>query len=39
MEKTLELTNHLHSVVKLKSSTNYKTWAIKTQMILIQEEL
>ena len=34
-----ESTSHLHSVVKLKGSTNYETWAIKTQMILIREGL
>ena len=39
MTDTQELTSHFHSVVKLKKSSNYKTWAIKTQIILIRERL
>ena len=36
---TQKLTSHLHSVVKLKGSFNYETWAIKTQIVLIREGL
>ena len=39
MTKPQESTNHLHGVVKLEKASNYKVWAIKTQMILIQEGL
>ena len=34
-----KLTSHLHSMVKLKGSSNYETWAIKTQMVLIRKRL
>ena len=39
IRETRESTSHLHNMIKLKSSTNYKTWAIKTQMILIWKRL
>ena len=39
MTKLRESTNHFHGVVKLKGTSNYKIWAIKIQMILIQEGL
>ena len=38
MTDTQELTSHLHSMMKLKRSSNYETWAIKTQMVLIREK-
>ena len=37
MTDTQKSTSHLHSVVKLKESSNYETWAIKTQMVLIRK--
>ena len=37
MTNTQELTSHLHSVVKLTGSSNYETWAIKAQIVLIRE--
>ena len=39
MTEPREFTNHLHGVVRLKKTSNYKVWAIKSQMILIQEGL
>ena len=39
MTGTQELTSHFQSVLKLKESSNYETWAIKTQIILIREGL
>ena len=37
MTDAQELTSHLHSVMKLKESSNYETLTIKTQMIPIRE--
>ena len=39
MTDTQESTSHLHSVVKLKGFSNYETWAIKTQIVLIRKGL
>ena len=39
MTKPQESTSHLHGVVKLEGTSNYRVWAIKTQMILIQKGL
>ena len=36
---TQESTNYFHSMKKLKRSSNYETWAIKTQIILIKKGL
>ena len=39
MTKPRESTSYLHGVVKFEGTSNYEVWAIKTQMILIQEGL